>query len=445
LVLRDKNKTDYYLDDKQHKKYIVGLYKLLKNKKFIKNFHQAAQLVLENILANTKRVLGQDLSLLTNKQLLSLYTNFILPNLEQFYIRMWTVFNIGEPLAELVSQKLFLILQDRARADKYLLKLSSPLVPNDVLNERLDSLRLAIKKPKVSAKNFRELLKKHCDKYRHIPMFDFDHLPYTYQYFYQEIKKIKKPAKELQEIKKLFASRRREFKDIVSVLKADRNFKNLLYFLKENVFLRDYRDMIRQKYNLELRKFYMAVGQRLSLNIDEVAILTNREIIKYLKSGKKFPHSIIRQRKSAFLLKQENGAVEIFSGNEALRQAKQELNFTAKFKDQKIEGVTGASGKARGRVVLVFTNRELSKVKAGDVLVTTMTRQDFVPAIRKSAALVTDEGSVTCHAAIIARELGIPCIVRTKIGTSVLKDGDRVEVDADKGIISRISGTKRRR
>lgn len=64
-----------------------------------------------------------------------------------------------------------------------------------------------------------------------------------------------------------------------------------------------------------------------------------------------------------------------------------------------------------------------------------MTRQDFVVAIRKAAALVTDEGSVTAHAAIISRELGIPCIVAAQIATKVLKDGDLVEVDGNKGVV----------
>ena len=71
----------------------------------------------------------------------------------------------------------------------------------------------------------------------------------------------------------------------------------------------------------------------------------------------------------------------------------------------------------------------------GDILVTGMTRPEFVPLMKRSAAIITDEGGITCHAAIISRELGIPCIIGTKVATQVLKDGDMVEVDADKGIV----------
>jgi hypothetical protein len=64
-----------------------------------------------------------------------------------------------------------------------------------------------------------------------------------------------------------------------------------------------------------------------------------------------------------------------------------------------------------------------------------MTRPEFVPLMKKAGAIITNEGGITCHAAIIARELKKPCIIGTKIATQVLKDGDFVEVDADAGVV----------
>lgn len=96
-------------------------------------------------------------------------------------------------------------------------------------------------------------------------------------------------------------------------------------------------------------------------------------------------------------------------------------------------GTVAYKGKAVGRVVLVFEKSQVGKVEKGDILVTPMTTPDFLPAMKKAAAFVTDEGGATCHAAIIAREMGKPCIIGTKLATSVLKDGDLVEVDADNG------------
>ncbi|GAG17127.1 unnamed protein product, partial [marine sediment metagenome] len=69
------------------------------------------------------------------------------------------------------------------------------------------------------------------------------------------------------------------------------------------------------------------------------------------------------------------------------------------------------------------------------ILVTNMTTPDLMQAIEKVVAIVTDEGGILCHAAIVSREFGIPCVIATKIATKVLKDGDLVEVDADKGIV----------
>ena len=75
----------------------------------------------------------------------------------------------------------------------------------------------------------------------------------------------------------------------------------------------------------------------------------------------------------------------------------------------------------------------------GDVLVARVTMPDYLPAMIHAVAFVTDEGGITSHAAIVARELKKPCVVGTKNATTVLRDGDMVEVDANKGIITLIT------
>ncbi len=101
----------------------------------------------------------------------------------------------------------------------------------------------------------------------------------------------------------------------------------------------------------------------------------------------------------------------------------------------KIKGVVACPGIVRGRIRRVMGHKQIHFFKESEVLVSPMTMPDFLPAMKKAVAFVTDEGGVTCHAAIIARELKKPCIVGTKIATQVLKDGDLVEVDATKGIV----------
>ncbi|KKU13580.1 MAG: Phosphoenolpyruvate synthase/pyruvate phosphate dikinase [Parcubacteria group bacterium GW2011_GWC2_45_7] len=105
-----------------------------------------------------------------------------------------------------------------------------------------------------------------------------------------------------------------------------------------------------------------------------------------------------------------------------------------------LEGMVACKGYARGvaRVVLSAYDKEAKKMRKGDILVTSMTRPEFVSLMKMASAIVTNEGGISCHAAIVARELKKPCIIGTKIATQVLKDGDYVEVDAEKGIVRKI-------
>lgn len=103
---------------------------------------------------------------------------------------------------------------------------------------------------------------------------------------------------------------------------------------------------------------------------------------------------------------------------------------------KEISGIVAyRKGIIRGKVKLVLNYDEIKDFPAGAILVTVMTAPAYVPAMKRAKAIVTDEGGVTCHAAIVSRELKVPCVIGTKIATKVLKDGDLVEVDAEKGIV----------
>ena len=100
-----------------------------------------------------------------------------------------------------------------------------------------------------------------------------------------------------------------------------------------------------------------------------------------------------------------------------------------------VQGQGASPGIASGNVVLIRDIKDAGKVKEGDILVTKMTNPDMVPAMRKVAAIVTDEGGMTCHAAIVSRELGTPAVVGTKTATSVLSTGQLITVDGERGLI----------
>lgn len=107
-----------------------------------------------------------------------------------------------------------------------------------------------------------------------------------------------------------------------------------------------------------------------------------------------------------------------------------------------IKGEIGFKGFAKGAVKLIYTEKDLGKINEGDIIVAPMTMPDFLPGMKKAAAFVTDEGGITCHAAIVAREMQKPCVLATKIATKLLKDGDMVEVDADRGIVTILEKSK---
>ncbi|ABW16275.1 pyruvate phosphate dikinase PEP/pyruvate-binding [Parafrankia sp. EAN1pec] len=102
-----------------------------------------------------------------------------------------------------------------------------------------------------------------------------------------------------------------------------------------------------------------------------------------------------------------------------------------------LTGLGGAPGRAAGRVRVLTSPGEGAAFATGEVLVAAMTSPDWVPVIRRAAAVVTDSGGVTCHAAIVARELGVPCVVGTSSATSTLRTGDTVVVDGSRGVVEK--------
>jgi pyruvate,water dikinase len=100
-----------------------------------------------------------------------------------------------------------------------------------------------------------------------------------------------------------------------------------------------------------------------------------------------------------------------------------------------VRGLGASPGMGMGRVKIIRSSKEIKNMERGDILVTEMTTPDFVPGMKKASAIVTDTGGMTSHAAIVSRELGVPCVVGTGSATTVLKDGMDVSVDGSHGII----------
>lgn len=127
-----------------------------------------------------------------------------------------------------------------------------------------------------------------------------------------------------------------------------------------------------------------------------------------------------------------------------MRVAEKEVGFRREISVAEISGTIACPGRAKGnaRVILVrdlpTLEKDLKEFQKGEVMVTTMTQPTMVLIASKAAAIVTDEGGLTSHASILAREFGIPCIVGTRLATKAIKTGDLIEVDANKGTVRKL-------
>ena len=98
-----------------------------------------------------------------------------------------------------------------------------------------------------------------------------------------------------------------------------------------------------------------------------------------------------------------------------------------------LSGLAASKGRATGRVRVLHSRSEGDSLRDGEVLAAAITSPDWVPSVRRAAALVTDGGGMTCHAAIVSRELGVPCVVGTRNATTMLRDGELVTVAGSLG------------
>ncbi len=181
-------------------------------------------------------------------------------------------------------------------------------------------------------------------------------------------------------------------------------------------------------------------GKTVKINVPEdkadSQVLTDREIKIIAELGKSveehynFPQDIewAVEGDDIFLL--QSRPITVFYGEEKEGDTVKEAG-----QDVLVKGLGAAPGIGSGEVKLLFSVEELDKVLEGDVLVTSMTNPDMVPAMKRASAIVTDEGGMTCHAAIVSRELGIPCIVGTKDGSKILTDGMKITVDGSRGVV----------
>lgn len=240
----------------------------------------------------------------------------------------------------------------------------------------------------------------------------------------KELKRIKDKKRQLKQTQAKY------YKD----LEIHPKFKTLFQVAQKFMFSKSYRKDAMYYGCYVIDKVLREIARRKYLSVQQVRRVYPWEM-KDLLFGNGPDTHILNERVYAVQYSDSNGRM-VLEGDKAKEFVKQ-----VKFVEQKVEipseltGDCASVGKVRGVVKIVNSPKEIYKMEEGNVLVSYATSPDIMPAIKKASAIVTDLGGIICHAAIVSREMRIPCVVGAKIATQALKDGDLVEVDATHGIV----------
>ncbi|MBR9699199.1 hypothetical protein GOV09_01965 [Candidatus Woesearchaeota archaeon] len=178
--------------------------------------------------------------------------------------------------------------------------------------------------------------------------------------------------------------------------------------------------------------FLKEIARRTAYSADDLSFLIFHEI-KPLLDGEDFKDIIALRRKKCFFSVNADSYF-VCEGEEA------EKYFAYKEKEDysqlvELKGVVACKGNATGKVRVILKTGDMKDFKEGEILVANQTTPEFVPIMKKAAAIITEQGGITSHAAVVSRELNVPCIIGTKIATKILKNGQEITVDAEKGMV----------
>jgi phosphoenolpyruvate synthase/pyruvate phosphate dikinase len=459
-------KVEGFYQEKKLVKLIEKLMKLIYEEPevFFKN-HKESYLLNDKCMAYGKKCLKINFATLDNKKLSKVFVDW-----NMFYEKShqhslgstWFIDSHGGVFADSLLEKtkaLILVNDSKLNPAEVFTKLTTSEKISFGQKEEIESLKVLEKivddeKAKKVFKNLRDysnlpedlslsikkLIISHCNKWQWIPFgytgpaYDLDYYLAVWSGLVRENVDVKKEIKKLLnrsiEIK-------RTKKILVKTLNIPRNLQKVYEIAADITFLKGYRKDATYYSFYILEKILKEISKRIGLDITESHMVTYKEIEDLLVHNKKMDKEEIARRKDCAIMTIKDGNLIVYSGDEA-------KNFFANknIKKEEIEinsdmfkGTCASSGQAKGVVKIINTTAEMDKMNQGDIMVSHTTFPALVPAMKKASAIVTEDGGITCHAAIVARELKTPCVTGIKIITKIVKDGDLVEVDADNGLV----------
>jgi phosphohistidine swiveling domain-containing protein len=261
--------------------------------------------------------------------------------------------------------------------------------------------------------------------------------PMTFAQFQRELKAAIKHNENLHLRKDLHDMGKRQ-ESLMDELRLDGKARSLVELSQCVLWQKGYRKDVEYhgfySYEPLLREIARRKKERDWRNL---LFLTPRELKGLILHGTPSIHDAKERRKFSCLIAKKDG-VKTLTGHRA------RTFYDGLALENGLSKLTGTSGqcaypgKARGIAKKILVPEDMKKMKKGDIIVSQATSPDLMPAIHKAAAIVTNTGGLICHAAIIARELKIPCIVGTANATRIFEDGDTIEVDAIKGTVRKI-------
>ncbi len=294
----------------------------------------------------------------------------------------------------------------------------------------------------------KQLIKSHQKKYFWVENSYYEHKNLSENEFWQNVQKfiknksrkeIKKEINELEDYERDIKIKKQKLINKYFISKKDADFLEMFAAMS---FWQDARKKTGLYMNYAVGTIMELAAKKFNVPFVDLHFMIAPDFIDFLKSNGQYDKEEMKRRQKLFIsINKDDGERIILSGNKYLEFAKKIIAENIKIKDNMFRGSAASGGKARGRVRVVL-NPKGAHLQRGEILIAGMTRPEYVPLMKKAAAVVTDEGGITSHAAIISRELGIPCVIGTKIATKVLRDGDIIEVDATKGVIKVVKQLK---
>jgi phosphohistidine swiveling domain-containing protein len=393
----------------------------------------------DNVLVKIEKT---NLRNLSDSQLFKVFDEFLVKYMEEFGIVMTVQDAFSMYSSEFLEPAFIKVLKNQNKLGQftyYYTKLMSPVEDSFISIEKKSRLAILkeVKKSGFKSKKAQKMLKEHQknffwirNNYAKQPVLDIG-------FFTNEIKSMIKdkvdPDKELKKMNDEIKDTIKEKKSMIKGLKLTKELVNLIRITENFSYIQDERKKYVLIANHYERLFMKEIARRKKLPIKLVEYLVYPET-----KQDKFDKQKLKKRVKSCVCIQDNKGFYIYEGSE-VDKLHDKLFGKEKKKDiTEVKGLCASKGKARGSVKIIQKTHDLINFKEGDILLSSMTRPEMVVAMKKAAAIVTDEGGITCHAAVVSRELRKPCIIATKIATKVLKDGDMVEVDADKGIVRKI-------